>query len=113
MKTLLIGVPEIALLATHPTAGATFTYALPAERTLGARYITWQVAIPTGGFSALSNSIALSVDGTTFTVVDTSTSATGEVRTYGPTSAPFVRIITTSHTPTTGDTDLLTISIII
>lgn len=113
MNTLLIGVPEVAVNNLHPTAGATFTYALPAERTLGARYITWQVAVSTGGFNALSNSIALSVDGTTFTIVDTGTSATGEVRTYGPTSAPFVRIITTSHTPTTGDSDKITVSIII
>lgn len=113
MTTLLIGVPEIVVNDLHPTAGATFIRAVPAERTLGARYITWQIAVSSGGFNALNNTLALSVDGTAFTVVDTSTSATGEVRTYGPTSAPFIRLSTVTHTPITGDSDKLTLSVII
>jgi hypothetical protein len=113
MTSLLIGVPEIVVNNLHPTAGATFIRAIPAERTLGARYITWQVAVSTGGFNALNNTLALSVDGTNFSVVDTSTSATGEVRSYGPTSAPFIRLSTVTHTPTTGDSDKLTMSVII
>jgi len=109
MTTLNRGIVETVLSSTHPTAGATFPYAVPPEKSLGAHYITWQVIVAVGGFNALSNSLALSCDGTNFTIVDTGTTATGEVRTYGPTSAPFIRIVTTSHTPTTGDTDKLTI----
>jgi hypothetical protein len=113
MKTLNRGVPETVLLAAHPTAGATFDYALPPNLMTAGHMITWSQQIAAGAFNSISTSLALSIDGTNFTIVDTTTVATGAVRSYGPTSAPFIRLVTTSHTPTTGDTDTITLMVII
>jgi hypothetical protein len=83
---LRIGVPETILSATAGT-GDTTVYALPARSCV----LAWQTSFDTAP-SGVSITIQVSIDGTNFTTLDTSTATAGEVRTISTvTSALFIK----------------------
>lgn len=83
---LLLGVVQTIINVVTGT-GASSTFALPARTST----LTWQTSFDSAP-SGVSITLQVSIDGTNWTTIDTSTATAGEVRTISaPTAAPFVR----------------------
>jgi hypothetical protein len=88
---------SISTLPSNGTAGTAFALPNNSKRVS----IAWQI-VPAGGPSALSNSLQISMDNSTWTSISTDTTAAGCYVTVNDIVAKFVRIYHTSHTGGTG-----------
>lgn len=88
---------SLAVLPSNGTAGTAFAIPNNSKRVS----IAWQI-IPTGGPSALSNALQISMDNSTWTSISTDTTTAGCYITVNDIVAKFVRIYHTSHTGGTG-----------
>ena len=83
-KQILIAVPT-TLLSLVTATGASEVFALPTRSV----YLAWQTVFDVNP-DAVNITLRVSIDGTNWTVLDTTTAVGGEVRTIGPTAAMFV-----------------------
>jgi hypothetical protein len=99
MEQLSSGVvaTSLSVLPSNGTAGTAFAIPNNSKRVS----IAWQI-IPTGGPSALSNALQISMDNSTWTSISTDTTTAGCYVTVNDIVAKFVRIYHTSHTGGTG-----------
>lgn len=88
---------SISTLPSNGTAGTAFALPNNSKRVS----IAWQI-VPAGGPSALSNSLQVSMDNSTWTSISTDTTTAGCYITVNDIAAKFVRIYHTSHTGGSG-----------
>lgn len=94
-----------ASLNTASTGAVTGTaFAIPPSN---ANIISWQVV---AAGSALSVNLEGSLDNSTYSIIDTQTTATGGLKNYGPTSMKFVRCSAVSRTGGTTTTCNVTVN---
>jgi hypothetical protein len=92
-KTLLIGVKQLILDAVTGT-GASALFGLPSR----ACFLAWQTSFDVNP-AAVSITVRVSLDGVSWTVIDTSTAVGGETRTIDlPTAAFFVDVNVATNT---------------
>lgn len=103
-RSLNYGTVGLSVTTSGTGASTGITFAIPPSN---ANIITWQV---TADGSALSVSLEGSLNNSSYSTIDTQTTATGGIKNYGPTGVKFVRCSQVSRTGGTATTCNITIN---